>query len=137
MTISFWLYEEVKSLIMHIMEMELLCLLWGVWYGFIFNGTYFVDNDSDSNLTSPLKKSRTYWLNLIEICLHLSKYASIWAQPWTILSFVSSRLSVQFFCTLWQGLSPSLVPLFHLPIWFSSLLYFYWWYLSSTVGIDG
>ena len=130
MTISFWLYEEVKSLIMHIMEMELLCLLWGVWYGFIFNGTYFVDNDSDSNLTSPLKKSRTYWLNLIEICLHLST-----ALNYSLLC--QFRLSVQFFCTLWQGLSPSLVPLFHLPIWFSSLLYFYWWYLSSTVGIDG
>ena len=72
MTISFWLYEEVKSIIKHIMEMELLCLLWGVWYGFIFNGTYFVDNDSDSNLTSQLKKSGTYWLNLKEICLHLS-----------------------------------------------------------------
>ena len=71
MTISFWLYEEVKSIIKHIMEMELLCLLWGVRYGFIFNGTYFVDNDSDSNLTSPSKKSRTYWLNLKEICLHL------------------------------------------------------------------
>ena len=39
-----------------------------------YNGdgvTKFVDNDSDSNLTSPSKKSRTYWLNLKEICLHL------------------------------------------------------------------
>ena len=72
MTISFCLYEEVKSLIKHIMEMGLLNLLWGVWYGFIFNGTYFVDNDSDSNLTSPSKKSRTWYMDLKEICLHLS-----------------------------------------------------------------
>ena len=55
----------------------------------------------------------------------------------TILSFVVSVWVFNFFCILWQGLSPSLVPLFHLPLLFSFLLYFYWWYLSSTVGIDG
>ena len=55
----------------------------------------------------------------------------------TILSFVVSVWVFDFFCILWQGLSPSLFLLFHLPLLFSSLLYFYWWYLSSTVGIDG
>ena len=117
MTISFWLYEEVKSLIMHIMEMELLCLLWGVWYGFIFNGTYFVDNDSDSNLTSPLKKSRTYWLNLIEICLHLS----------TALNY-SLLCQFRFECSILLHFMTRFVSFFScnvaLPLIISSLLYF-------------
>ena len=55
----------------------------------------------------------------------------------SILSVVVFVWVFGFFCILWQGLSPSLVPLFHLPLLFFSLLYFYWWHLSSTVVNDG
>ena len=65
------------------------------------------DDSSDFNLYPPLKKMRTSWSNLEEICLHLK----------TTLKQVSSLFPFDFFCIWCQGMSLFYVALFHLHIW--------------------